>query len=213
MARRTKQEAEETRRKVMAAALDIIYEKGYARSTFVDVAGAIGLSKGAVYWHFKNKPDLFIALGNRAGERIESLMKAMLDKTDTLPELKAALCEMILLMSQDAYLRKYYTIVYYRMEWTEELISIKQFFDEQDRLMEQWILGILETARSRGDIAGDLGDEALCTLATALYGVVGGLLAHALSESIGSTEERDRVSNVVQTGLDVFFRGIPGSRE
>jgi TetR/AcrR family acrAB operon transcriptional repressor len=62
MARRTKAEAEQTRQKILKAALDLFVEKGYERTTFEDVATRIRLTKGAVYWHFKSKPDLFAEL-------------------------------------------------------------------------------------------------------------------------------------------------------
>lgn len=62
MARKTKAEAEQTRQQILDAALDIFSSKGYFRSTFVDIAEAIGLSTGAVYWHFKTKEELLIAL-------------------------------------------------------------------------------------------------------------------------------------------------------
>ena len=62
MARRTKAEAEQTRQKILKAALDLFVENGYERTTFEDVADRIQLTKGAVYWHFKSKPDLFAEL-------------------------------------------------------------------------------------------------------------------------------------------------------
>ncbi len=62
MARKTKEEADQTRQQILDAALDVFSIKGYSRSTFVDIAEAIGLSKGAVYWHFKTKEELLIAL-------------------------------------------------------------------------------------------------------------------------------------------------------
>lgn len=62
MARRTKEEAEQTREAVLKSALDIFYEKGFSRTTFDEVAKRINLTKGAVYWHFRNKADLLAAL-------------------------------------------------------------------------------------------------------------------------------------------------------
>ncbi len=62
MARKTKAEAEKTRQCILKAALRLFVEKGYDRTTFEDVARHIGLTKGAVYWHFKSKPDLLAEL-------------------------------------------------------------------------------------------------------------------------------------------------------
>lgn len=58
MARKTKVEAEETHQRILRAALDVFAAEGYERATFEDVAHRIRLTKGAVYWHFKNKPEL-----------------------------------------------------------------------------------------------------------------------------------------------------------
>lgn len=62
MVRKTKEEAQETRDRILKAAADLFYEKGVNRTTLEDIAEAAGLTRGAIYWHFKNKLDLFSAL-------------------------------------------------------------------------------------------------------------------------------------------------------
>jgi TetR/AcrR family acrAB operon transcriptional repressor len=62
MARRTKEEAEKTRARIMASALTLFAKKGYDRTTFNDVAARLKLTKGAVYWHFESKEALLMAL-------------------------------------------------------------------------------------------------------------------------------------------------------
>ncbi len=62
MPRRSKEDAEKTREQILHAALDVFTEKGYSMATFVDIAEKIGLTKGAVYWHFKTKTDLLVAM-------------------------------------------------------------------------------------------------------------------------------------------------------
>ena len=52
MARRIKEEAEQTRARILASALDLFSSKGYSRTTLTDVASRLGMTKGAVYWHF-----------------------------------------------------------------------------------------------------------------------------------------------------------------
>lgn len=60
--RRTKADAEATRRQILRAAERVFYEKGVSTATMEDVAHAAGVTRGAIYWHFENKTDLFIAL-------------------------------------------------------------------------------------------------------------------------------------------------------
>jgi TetR/AcrR family acrAB operon transcriptional repressor len=62
MARRTKEDAEKTRIQILEAALKVFSEKGYSKTTFVDISKEIGLTKGAVYWHFKTKTDLLVEM-------------------------------------------------------------------------------------------------------------------------------------------------------
>lgn len=70
MARRTKEEAERTRQSLLEAALNVFLEKGYSKTTLQDIASAAQLTRGAVYWHFKNKKDVYHALMDTVFEPI-----------------------------------------------------------------------------------------------------------------------------------------------
>ena len=65
MARRTKEDAEATRNKLLDAAAEVFFVKGVAGASLSEVAQAAGLTRGAIYWHFKDKVDLFDALMQR----------------------------------------------------------------------------------------------------------------------------------------------------
>jgi len=69
MSRRTKEEANETRKRILASALSLFVKKGYEHTTFTDVAVRLKMTKGAVYWHFKSKESLLIALVNEMLEK------------------------------------------------------------------------------------------------------------------------------------------------
>jgi len=60
--RRTKEEAEKTRQHILKSAIDVFSEQGFSSSTLVDIAKKANVTRGAIYWHFKNKNDLFEAL-------------------------------------------------------------------------------------------------------------------------------------------------------
>jgi TetR/AcrR family acrAB operon transcriptional repressor len=62
MVRRTKKEAAATREALLDAALRIFRERGVAQATLAEVAAAAGVTRGAVYWHFRDKADIFDAL-------------------------------------------------------------------------------------------------------------------------------------------------------
>ena len=54
MARRTKEDAEATRNKLLDAAAEVFFAKGVAGASLSEVAQAAGLTRGAIYWHFKD---------------------------------------------------------------------------------------------------------------------------------------------------------------
>lgn len=64
MVRRTKEQAQETRRRILAAATAVFDTRSWKDVTLEDVASAAGVTRGAVYWHFTGKDSLFRAVCN-----------------------------------------------------------------------------------------------------------------------------------------------------
>lgn len=58
MARRTPEEAEQTRQGLLATALRLFSVQGIASTTLKEIAREAGVTHGALYWHFKNRADL-----------------------------------------------------------------------------------------------------------------------------------------------------------
>lgn len=71
MARKTKEEALETRHAILDAAERVFQERGVARTSLAEIAAAAGVTRGAIYWHFKNKADLFDAMIERVFASLE----------------------------------------------------------------------------------------------------------------------------------------------
>ncbi|MBL8522861.1 MAG: TetR family transcriptional regulator, partial [Betaproteobacteria bacterium] len=65
MVRRTKEEAQETRNRLLDTAEHVFNERGVSRTSLAEIAEAAGVTRGAIYWHFKNKLDLFNAMMER----------------------------------------------------------------------------------------------------------------------------------------------------
>ncbi|BEU96398.1 TetR family transcriptional regulator [Acidovorax sp. DW039] len=62
MVRRTRQEALQTRQSILDGALEVFMEQGFQRCSMQDVADRAGVTRGAVYWHFRDRFDLLEAL-------------------------------------------------------------------------------------------------------------------------------------------------------
>ncbi|WP_342321814.1 multidrug efflux transporter transcriptional repressor AcrR [Kosakonia sp. BYX6] len=59
MARKTKQQALETRQHILDVAMRLFSQQGVSSTSLAEIAQAAGVTRGAIYWHFKNKSDLF----------------------------------------------------------------------------------------------------------------------------------------------------------
>ena len=64
-----------TRERILSAAMQVFAQKGWQRSSLDEIAHAAGMTKGAIYWHFKNKNDLFFALLDARLQRDTSPVK------------------------------------------------------------------------------------------------------------------------------------------
>ena len=62
MARKTKEEAQKTRQLLIESAIAELATRGVANTTLSDIAEAAGVTRGAVYWHFTSKLELFNAI-------------------------------------------------------------------------------------------------------------------------------------------------------
>lgn len=65
MARKTKEDAEATRVGILNAAELCFLQEGVFRTTLEHIAARAGYSRGAVYWHFKNKLEVLDAVMDR----------------------------------------------------------------------------------------------------------------------------------------------------
>ena len=80
MSRKTKEEAEKTRSRILASALSLFVEKGYEYTTFTDIAARLKMTKGAVYWHFASKEALLVALVEEMLKKFRRRLEEFLPK-------------------------------------------------------------------------------------------------------------------------------------
>lgn len=122
--RRTKEAAEQTRERILDAAEQVFFEQGVARSTLDQIARAGAVTRGAIYWHFENKADLFNAVVERVRMPMESALHRVLETADTLDDLEELCTTALLELHKDARLRRVYTILFLKCEHTEDMTEM-----------------------------------------------------------------------------------------
>lgn len=201
MARKTKEEAEKTRVLILETALKVFYEKGYSGSTLVDIAKQIDLTKGAIYWHFKSKIQLFLELGKAMEEKIETDMAEIFLHPGSIENLKNIASHLLQIIGNDQQLNMYYSLVYYRMEWQDELLPVKEYFFKQDKEFSDYIEELFKQAQGNEELAPE---HATRSMAAGYQAISDGFLARLLL----NTGEKNQLLTDLEFTLNAFFKGL-----
>lgn len=128
MARRTKEDAQATRCHLLDAAEQLFQSKGVSRTSLNDIALAAGTTRGAIYWHFKDKADLFNAMMERVTLPLErTLTLAAVDTAnDPVAEIRSAMLEALRIIATDAQTRRVLNIATHQVEYTAELSTVQE---------------------------------------------------------------------------------------
>lgn len=173
MARRTKAEAAATREALLDAAEAVFFEKGVARASLEQIARQAGMTRGAVYWHFRNKADLFRALL----ERVRLPFQELVDEIGE-PGLDASPLETVRLACQRGFerlerpeYRRVYAILVHRCEFFSDIDPIAM----QNEMAEESLGALIDyfsAAAGRGQLRDDVTPEMAAGL---LQSCLGGL--------------------------------------
>jgi TetR/AcrR family acrAB operon transcriptional repressor len=128
MARRTKEEARETRTRILDAAENVFYDKGVAHASLEDIAAAAEVTRGAIYWHFKDKGELFDAMMNRVVLPAEEMLEraGLKGDPDPLELLRRASIDVLLRTAKDARMRRVFEIAYHKCEYVGDAAGVRE---------------------------------------------------------------------------------------
>ena len=70
------------RAEIMDAAMLLFMEKGYANTTTQDIVDKVNISRGLLYYHFKNKEDILYCLVERYSEKLLRDIRVIVNDDD-----------------------------------------------------------------------------------------------------------------------------------
>ena len=202
MVRKTKEDALETRNRILDTAVEVFSRQGVARTSLNDIAKEAGVTRGAIYWHFDNKVAMFDAMIERLvcpllindGQR-DTLMQA-----DPLAFIQRAVDEFIGQMLQDANFSRVFEIFWHKCEYVGEMASIRDcHLDEGESHID-----ILQQAFTLAMEKGQIGRALTPHQATiGLVAVIDGLLFNWTKNKAMFPLE-----TYAKPILDTYFRGL-----
>lgn len=128
MARKTKQEAQETRQHILDVALRLFSQQGVSSTSLGEIAKAAGVTRGAIYWHFKDKSDLFSEIWELSESNIGELELEYQAKfpDDPLSVLREILIHVLESTVTEERRRLLMEIIFHKCEFVGEMAVVQQ---------------------------------------------------------------------------------------
>lgn len=164
MARKTKEDAELTRQRIITAAREVFAKRGVSHTTMEQIATHAQVTRGAVYWHFANKIELFHAMRDQAmSPFIEQMNAAVLnDQTeDPLTPMEQYFCNTISTLQQSDSTRQTYEIMMAKCEYVDEFNDVLQQLLINCQIFIEKTQLLYEKAQQKGLIHPDISPSAL----------------------------------------------------
>ncbi|MFM2485887.1 TetR family transcriptional regulator [Celerinatantimonas yamalensis] len=155
MARKTKEEASKTRQIILDTALKLFCEQGMTETSLTDIATTAGVTRGAIYWHFKNKNDLFITIWEEFCEPLSNLIDSSIreDEPDPLGKLRFFLMALLDRMSRDPTQRQIFIILFSLDKSHQDIVEIHQHTHVKYQQFLQDLEQSLTNAIKRGQLS------------------------------------------------------------
>jgi len=178
MGRKTKAEAQKTRQLLIEAAIEQFATRGVANTTLTDIADAACLTRGAVYWHFTSKAEIFNAIWQEQ-RPLREIIRGQLsqaEESDPLLTLREQFVTALQYIAQDRRQRTLLQILYHKCEFDEDMISENQI-RERIGFNYQNVREILQRGIMLGSISAQINID---TTLIVLHGFFCGLIKNWL---------------------------------
>ncbi len=184
---------------IFDAAVKVFAEKGFARATVEEIAKNAGIAKGTIYYNYKGKKGLFLALLEEGIARLEAAVSREVARKDTvLTKLEA------LIAAQLGFFEEYRD---YCKILLSEVWGLGHRWEEQVQRLRsgyfQTIQELLKKGQAEGVIRRDLETE---TAAAAIFGAVG---VAALDRFVFAREYK--YDRILQTLKQFLLKGVSGN--
>lgn len=202
MARKTKADAQLTRDQLLDAAEYLFQRRGVSRTSLQQIADHAGLTRGAIYWHFKDKGELFNAMMERVHLPFEEIIARLQQDTsqDPLSRLRHLMIEGFHRIQTDERTRRVFEIACHKVEIVDEIQAVLNRREESRCEFLEMIASEISAAIQAGQVRPDLNP---CLAAFALHALLDGLIYNWLL----NPQEHDLVALGSQS-YDIFVAGL-----
>lgn len=199
--RRTKEEADQTKKALLEAALEIFSEKGYQATRLEDVAQAADLTRGAIYHHFGSKAGLYKALLDEAAAPGSEAMNRAIAEGGTFTEIcTRIMVYQLSVIEENPRTGAMMEVILFKTGPNEELAEINHKRGEENEALIQGIAGYMAQGIAQGEVRPELDPF---TIARAFIAYQHGLASLWLSDrtAFSLRKQAPALAEVFMTGI------------
>ncbi len=179
MVRRTKEDALITRDLILDAAERVFLRRDVARTALQEIAEEANLTRGAIYWHFQNKADVFDAMLQRVTLPMVTRLKSQpqAESDNPLGHLRQIIAQAFHQTVHDLQVRRVFEIASYRVEYGDDLQAVRDrhIAERADRMLD--LSKHLALAQTLGQLPAQMHAQ---HAAVGLHALLDGLMANWL---------------------------------
>ena len=199
--KRTKEEAAITREQLLSKALKVFSKKGYAATTLEDIAREAEVTRGAIYWHFGSKAELYNTLIREYSNRGGAIMQQAVSEGGTLVDiLRRVFVRQLQAVEEDTALRALMEIQLFKTGLVAELEEGRQQQIEGSVGLVEMLAGIMGQGVQAGLLRSDLDPK---EMARAYLGFQNGLIHLWLTapNQFSLKNSADSFADILMAGL------------
>lgn len=155
--RRTKEEAAITREQLLKKALTVFSKKGYAAAALEDIAREAEVTRGAIYWHFGGKAELYNTLIREFSERGNVIMHQAVSEGGTLLDiLRRVFVRQLQVVEEDREMRALMELALFKTGLVPELEEGRQQQVDSGIALIEMLAGIMSQGIEQGLLRSDV---------------------------------------------------------
>lgn len=183
MAKKTKADALKTRQHLIETAIVQFALRGVSNTTLNDIADTARVTRGAIYWHFENKTQLFNEVWAQQPALRELIQDKLLvhDAESPLEQLREQLIVGLQYIAEIPRQQALLQILFHKCEFNEEMIS-EQEIREKMGFNLHTLRQTLQKSMAKGEIANQLD---LDVMVIVIYGAFSGIVKNWLINPTG----------------------------
>lgn len=161
---------QDTRERILEAAVKVFANKGYHDARVDDIVSESRTSKGAFYFYFPSKQDIFLALSDAFADLLESRLKeAVQGRARGLDQMEAALTSILGLFNQHRALAKVALV---------QAVGLGAIFEERRRAINERLTRLIQARLDRAVAEGSIPPQQTELVARAWVGALNEVVIH-----------------------------------